>query len=111
MVHINLGFIKLCANTVIEGVCGMENNLVENFLNFLQNDKKLSDNTLQSYNRDIKLYCNYLEENNLDMVKTDCDEIKDYLENLKEKGKAVSTVSRNLASLRSFINIYIELRL
>ena len=61
----------------------MEKNLVESFLDFLQKDKKLSDNTLQSYNRDIKLYCNYLED-------------------LKENGKAVSTVSRNLASLRSF---------
>ncbi len=80
----------------------MENNLVESFLEFLQNDKKLSDNTLQSYNRDIKLYCNYLEENHMDMVKTDSDEIKEYLESLKTKGKAVSTVSRNLASLRSF---------
>ena len=37
----------------------MEKKYVENFLDFLQNDKKLSDNTLQSYNRDIKLYCNY----------------------------------------------------
>ena len=89
-------------NLITEGVCGMENNLVENFLGFLQNDKKLSDNTLQSYNRDIKLYCNYLTENNLDMINTDSQEIKEYLENLKEKGKAVSTVSRNLASLRSF---------
>ena len=60
----------------------MENNLVESFLEFLQNDKKLSDNTLQSYNRDIKLYCNYLEENHMDMVKTDSDEIKEYLDSL-----------------------------
>lgn len=80
----------------------MEKKYVENFLNFLQNDKKLSDNTLQSYNRDIKLYCNYLTENGLDMVETDGEEIKTYLDNLKTKGKAVSTVSRNLASLRSF---------
>ena len=85
-------------NLITEGVCGMENNLVENFLGFLQNDKKLSDNTLQSYNRDIKLYCNYLTENNLDMINTDSQEIKEYLENLKEKGEGVSTVSRNLAS-------------
>ena len=80
----------------------MEKKYVENFLNFLQNDKKLSDNTLQSYNRDIKLYCNYLEENNLDPVKTSEEDLTEYLEALKENGKAVSTVSRNLASLRSF---------
>ena len=80
----------------------MEKKYVENFLNFLQNDKKLSDNTLQSYNRDIKLYCNYLEQNDMDMVKTDEEDIKTYLDNLKTNGKAVSTISRNLASLRSF---------
>ena len=80
----------------------MNNNLVENFLEFLQNDKKLSDNTLQSYNRDIKLYGNYLDSNNLDAVKCDEENIKEYFETLKEKGKADSTISRNLASLRSF---------
>ena len=75
----------------------MNNNLVENFLEFLQNDKKLSDNTLQSYNRDIKLYGNYLDSNNLDAVKCDEENIKEYFETLKEKGKADSTISRNLA--------------
>ena len=80
----------------------MEKNLVESFLDFLQKDKKLSDNTLQSYNRDIKLYYNYLEAHNLDVVKTDESELNTYLDSLKENGKAVSTVSRNLASLRSF---------
>ncbi len=80
----------------------MEKNLVESFLDFLQKDKKLSDNTLQSYNRDIKLYCNYLENNNLDPIKTTESDLAEYLESLKENGKAVSTVSRNLASLRSF---------
>ena len=80
----------------------MEKNLVESFLDFLQKDKKISDNTLQSYNRDIKLYCNYLDNNNLDPVKTTEEDLADYLASLKENGKAVSTVSRNLASLRSF---------
>lgn len=80
----------------------MEKNIVESFLDFLQKDKKLSDNTLQSYNRDIKLYCNYLEENGLDPIKTNEEELNTYLISLKDNGKAVSTVSRNLASLRSF---------
>ena len=80
----------------------MEKNLVESFLDFLQKDKKLSDNTLQSYNRDIKLYCNYLDERSLDVIKTNETELNTYLDSLKANGKAVSTVSRNLASLRSF---------
>jgi integrase/recombinase XerD len=79
----------------------MNSNLVENFLDFLQKDKGLSDNTLQSYNRDIKLYCNYLDNNKINMVSSNEDSIKTYLDSLKINGKAVSTVSRNLASLRS----------
>ena len=32
------------------------------FLDFLQNDKKLSNNTLQSYKRDITQYEKYVEQ-------------------------------------------------
>ena len=35
------------------------------FLEFLQNDKKLSNNTLQSYERDILQYQDYVEENKI----------------------------------------------
>ena len=68
------------------------------FLEFLQNDKKVSDNTLQSYQRDIVYYNKYLEENKLNYVKVKEEDIKDYLEHLQEVGKKASTVSRNLAS-------------
>ena len=80
----------------------MNNNLVDNFLSFLQNDKKLSDNTLQSYNRDIKLYGNYLDAHNLNAVDGTEESIKTYFDELRTEGKADSTISRNLASLRSF---------
>ncbi len=80
----------------------MNNNLVDNFLNFLENDKKLSDNTLQSYNRDIKLYGNYLDAHNMNAIDGTEDSIKEYFGELKNEGKADSTISRNLASLRSF---------
>ncbi len=94
--------IKYMRKYGYKGAFEMENNLVENFLDFLQKDKKLSDNTLQSYNRDIKLYCNYLDNNHMNMLKTEEADIKEYLDGLTTNGKAVSTVSRNLASLRSF---------
>ena len=38
---------------------------IKQFLDFLQNEKKLSNNTLQSYNRDINQYKEYLEKNNI----------------------------------------------
>ncbi|MBR2241405.1 MAG: site-specific tyrosine recombinase XerD [Clostridia bacterium] len=72
------------------------------FLGFLQNDKKLSDNTLQSYNRDITQFEKYVEENQINYTKVDEKIVKNYLEYLQDIGKKSSTVSRNLASIRSF---------
>lgn len=78
------------------------NEQINLFLRFLQNDKKLSDNTLQSYKRDITQFEKYVEENQIDYTKVDEKDVKEYLDYLQEIGKKSSTVSRNLASIRSF---------
>ena len=72
------------------------------FLDFLQNSKKLSDNTLQSYRRDITQYEDYINKSKLDYLKIQNEDIKSYLNGLKEIGKKTSTISRNLATIRSF---------
>ena len=43
---------------------------VKLFLEFLENDKKASDNTLQSYRRDIVYFNKYVESNQLNYAKT-----------------------------------------
>ena len=78
------------------------------FLEFLQNDKKLSDNTLQSYRRDIKQYETYVVENKKNYAKMTKEDIKEYLEHLENIGKKTSTVSRNLASIRSFYQFLLK---
>ena len=78
------------------------NEQIKLFLSFLQNDKKLSDNTLQSYRRDITQFESYVEENQIDYTKVSEKDVKDYLDYLQDIGKKSSTVSRNLASIRSF---------
>lgn len=80
------------------------------FLEFLQNEKKLSDNTLQSYKRDIIQYQNYIEENQINYTKVSKEDIKTYLNYLKKVGKKSSTISRNLASVRSFYQFLIRNR-
>ena len=72
------------------------------FLEFLQNDKKLSDNTLQSYRRDIMQFRDYVNDNNINYAKAKEEDIKDYLKELQKEGKKTSTASRSLASIRSF---------
>ena len=78
------------------------------FLEFIQKDKKLSENTLQSYRRDIMQYETYLDENKLNYTKITNADMKKYLAHLQEIGKKSSTVSRNLASLRSFYQLLLK---
>ena len=72
------------------------------FFGFLENDKKVSNNTLQSYRRDLKQFEGYLEENGKDYSKITDEEIKTYIKYMQEIGKKTSTISRGLASIRSF---------
>ena len=72
------------------------------FLEFLQSDKRLSNNTLQSYKRDILQYKNYVDINKINYLKVSKEDIKKYLMYLQDMNKKTSTISRNLASIRSF---------
>lgn len=77
--------------------------LVQKFVIFLERDKRLSLNTLQSYRRDIEQYFTYLQEINLqNIINTNKTTVIAYLLYLQKKGRATSTISRNLASIRSF---------
>ena len=75
---------------------------IELFLDFIKNEKKLSDNTFQSYKRDILQYRDYINVNNLDYVKINEGNIKDYLSYLAGLNKKPTTISRHLASIRLF---------
>lgn len=73
------------------------------FAFFMDNAKNKSMNTIQSYKRDVSQYINYLNINGItDISKTNQKTVTAYLDNLKNQGKASSTVSRTLASLKSF---------
>lgn len=72
------------------------------FLDFIEKDKKLSENTLQSYRRDILQYEEYVEKNRINYAKAKKDDIVNYLSYLQDMNKKSSTISRNLASIRLF---------
>ena len=78
------------------------------FLDFLENDKKLSANTLQSYKRDIEQYQEYLDKNSLNYLKIENKDIEEYFKVLKDMNKKTSTISRNLATIRSFYQFLLK---
>lgn len=79
------------------------NILLGAFIDYLANVKELSRNTLDSYKRDISQYISFLDERNIDDIRyTNKTTIITYLLYMQKNGKATSTISRNLASIRSF---------
>ena len=53
---------------------------IRQFLEFLQMDKKLSDNTLQSYRRDILQFERYLNDEKINYTEITEENIEEYME-------------------------------
>ena len=60
---------------------------LKQFFDFLENDKKLSENTLQSYKRDLKQFRKYLESYGLHYNRVKEEDMENYIKELQEQGK------------------------
>ena len=80
---------------------------IEEFIIYLHNTKKTSNNTELSYKRDLVKLQNYLTEQNIDIDNvagiTDKD-LTAYISMLMDSGFKAATVSRNIASIKAFFN-------
>ncbi|MCW3490242.1 site-specific tyrosine recombinase XerD [Dethiobacter alkaliphilus] len=84
---------------------------LRDFIHYLSVEKGLAKNTLESYNRDLRTYYTYLKQNGItSLEETSRSNIVGYLLSLQNLGKATSTLSRNMASIRSFYNYLFQER-
>ncbi|MBU5437570.1 site-specific tyrosine recombinase XerD [Tissierella sp. MSJ-40] len=81
----------------------MSDRIMKEYIDYISNEKGLTSNTLEAYIRDIKQFEDYLYENNIQTIMDGNKTIIiTYLMYLQKSGKATSTISRNLASIRCF---------
>lgn len=76
--------------------------LVNNFIRYLEKEKKLSKNTLTSYENDLKLFLTFTNQKSVALPDVSGDTIQEFFKMLKKKGRAGTTISRCLATLKNF---------
>lgn len=75
----------------------------DSYIEYIAKERKLTANTLESYKRDLCRYIAYLQERGItDIRLANKTVVLTYLIAMQKQGKAPSTVSRTLATLRSF---------
>ena len=75
---------------------------LEEYLNYLEYQKNYSKHTIMSYREDIEEFLQYINSENIKMLKITYDEIRFYLMYLNKKKDVNSTISRKISALRSF---------
>ena len=85
---------------------------ISEFISYLHNEKKMSENTEMSYKRDLGKLCVFLEEQGIsDVSKVTATNLNSYVLDLEKKHFAPATISRNIASIKAFYHfLYREKR-
>ena len=76
---------------------------INDFINYLSTEKKMAQNSLEAYRRDVLEFAEFIrEKQSFTLVEASNTEIVAYLLKLKNEGKSAATVNRKIASLRAF---------
>ena len=79
-------------------------NLLEDYESYLTTEKKASANTVSSYLRDVHQFAQEMEERDVPLDEVLPRDVEDYIRGLTRRGKSAATVTRSVASIKSFYN-------
>lgn len=89
----------------------MENQLLA-FLKYLQSEFKYSANTIAAYRNDLNQFLSFLADGRQKYMSgwadVSSDEVRAYVDYMKEKPYASSSVARKVAAVKSFFNYLVE---
>lgn len=81
----------------------METGILQDYLYFLRVERGLSENSIKSYERDIRQFITFLQDKNLvSFNQTDRYTILSFLQDQRQKGKSNNSMVRMVSSLRKF---------
>ena len=76
--------------------------VVRTFLSYLRVEKGLSDNTIQSYRRDMLKFVEFLDKRNLDTAKIRRTDVVEFMASLYKRRLDSRSVARHLVTIRHF---------
>ena len=77
--------------------------LLAEYREYLITERDASENTMSSYMRDLKKLQEYLQREKGSILQAVNEkDLQDYIEHLREAGKSISTIARNIASWKNF---------
>jgi integrase/recombinase XerD len=81
----------------------------DEFIRYLEKEKKMAQNTLEAYKRDVMDFFVFATETGVDEMTTISNtDVVSYLLKLKADNKSAATVNRKLASIRAYFNFLQE---
>lgn len=81
----------------------MMQEILQDYITYLYNEKNASDNTVISYRRDLTKLIAYLKDNRInDPESVTAEDLCEYVSQLDASGMKKSTISRNIASMKAF---------
>jgi site-specific recombinase XerD len=86
------------------------NNYISEFLNYLNNEKNFSQHTISAYKTDLTNLDLFIEkyEGNLSFEDVDRSIIQFYLSEISERNISAKTLSRKIATIKSFFRYLVE---
>jgi len=83
--------------------------LIDQYMNYLTIEKGLSANTIESYNRDLIRYWDFLKANQIDQVsESDTAVILKYLIEIRNEGLSAKSRARHIVTLRGFYRFLVQ---
>lgn len=85
--------------------------ICDNFIKYLINQKNLSQKTVLNYASDLKHYLNFLHSKKIEESHIELKVVREYLSQLYEAGYARTTIARRLACLRTFFKYLFSIKM
>lgn len=78
--------------------------LVDEFLNYLEYERRRSPRTVEWYGADVKAFASFLEETAgaVTLRTADADNVRAWMEAMMDRGNSASSINRRLSSLHTF---------